>query len=85
MHLHDHKVVDLHDEGDQVRVTFEKSSGEKGSIHGDMVIAADGPNSTIRKLFLPDIARTYAGYCALRGTVPELEATDTAREVCRIC
>jgi 2-polyprenyl-6-methoxyphenol hydroxylase-like FAD-dependent oxidoreductase len=36
-----------------------------------MVIGADGPSSTVRKILQPDVERTYAGYCALRGTIPE--------------
>lgn len=81
VHLHDHKVVGLDDRGDHVNVSFEKANGEKGSMTADLVVGADGPNSTVRGLFLSNIQRTYAGYCALRGTVPENEATDAAREV----
>ncbi|KAF2094643.1 FAD/NAD(P)-binding domain-containing protein [Rhizodiscina lignyota] len=80
VHLHGHKVIGLEDEGDQVNVTFEKSNGERGSIKGDVVVGADGPNSTVRSLLVRNVERTYAGYCALRGTVPEDEATDAARE-----
>lgn len=81
VHLHDHKVIDLHDEGDRVKVVFEKKNGERGSISGDLVVGADGPSSTIRNLFIPEVERKYAGYCALRGTVPEEEATEAARKV----
>ncbi|KAK0609399.1 hypothetical protein B0T14DRAFT_596002 [Immersiella caudata] len=43
------------------------------SLTADVLIAADGPSSAIRSLFLPDLKRTYTGYCALRGIVPESE------------
>ena len=81
VHLHDHKVIMIHDEGRQVRVDFQRSDGSTGSMYADMVVGADGPNSTVRGLLVPGIERTYAGYCALRGTVPENEATEAAREV----
>lgn len=81
VHLHDHNVIDVAEEGDGVKVTFKNSKGGTGSISGDLVVAADGPGSTTRSLFLSQVERKYAGYCALRGTVPEEEATDAAREV----
>ncbi|KAK3312542.1 monooxygenase [Apodospora peruviana] len=51
-----------------------------GSLVADLLVGADGPSSTIRSLFVPNMHRTYAGYCALRGTVPEHEASPAARE-----
>ncbi|KAK6388761.1 hypothetical protein LTR81_027142 [Elasticomyces elasticus] len=46
-----------------------------------MVIAADGASSTIRRLLAPEVERKYAGYVAWRGTCPETELSDAAREV----
>lgn len=46
----------------------------------DFVIGADGPSSTVRRILQPEVQRTYAGYCALRGTVPENEASPAAKE-----
>ncbi len=79
-HLHDHTVTGLREEGKGVRVFWSSSKGEEGSMVADIVIGADGPSSTIRKLFEPGVQRSYAGYCALRGTVPENEASEAVRE-----
>lgn len=81
VHLHGHTVTDVKDEGSQVRVFYKRQEGTQGSMLADMVVAADGPSSTIRKIFDPNVKRTYTGYCGLRGTVPENEASEAAREV----
>ncbi|KAH6380646.1 hypothetical protein HBI14_241080 [Parastagonospora nodorum] len=53
---------------------FEIGNSEKGETEADLLIAADGPSSTIRSLLAPNNQRTYAGYVALRGTLIESEA-----------
>ncbi|KAH6119389.1 hypothetical protein HBI64_176550 [Parastagonospora nodorum] len=53
---------------------FEIGDSEKGETEADLLIAADGPSSTIRSLLAPNNQRTYAGYVALRGTLIESEA-----------
>lgn len=80
VHLHDRKVTGLETAEDQVRVSWETSKGEKRSLAADFVIGADGPGSTVRKILQPDVQRTYAGYCALRGTVPEGQVSSAAKE-----
>ena len=58
-------------------------------VHGrhlyvdDLVVAADGPSSSIRKILEPSVERTYAGYVVIRGTVPEPEGSPEALEVFR--
>ncbi|KAK5074891.1 hypothetical protein LTR64_001096 [Lithohypha guttulata] len=78
-------VTSIKDEGDKVRVHFQRRQPDGKQIDdemvADLVVAADGPSSTIRGMFEPEIKRKYAGYCVIRGTVPELEATQMAREV----
>jgi 2-polyprenyl-6-methoxyphenol hydroxylase-like FAD-dependent oxidoreductase len=77
-HLHGHKVTGLHERGEKIIVQFETGDREKGEIEADLLIAADGPSSTIRSLLAPNTQRTYAGYVALRGTLLESEASSQA-------
>ena len=79
-------VTDIKDEGGKVRVFFTRRDSSTGNeipeeMAADLLVAADGPSSTIRRMFEPEIKRTYAGYCVIRGTVPELQATEAARSV----
>lgn len=80
-------VTSLDDEGSKVRVHFKQHHDDgvetQESIRADIVVAADGPSSTIRALFEPSIERKYAGYCVIRGTVPEPEGSPEALEVFR--
>ncbi|KAI9876341.1 MAG: hypothetical protein M1830_006738 [Pleopsidium flavum] len=75
-----HLVKELKDKKDHVEVDFEDKEGQHGSTSADLVIGADGPSSTIRKILLPEVRRTYAGYVAWRGTIPEDEASPEAKE-----
>ncbi|KAL7619796.1 hypothetical protein AAE478_010339 [Parahypoxylon ruwenzoriense] len=79
-HLHDRQVTGFKEEGDGVRVFWKTSNGEEGSTIGDILIGADGPSSTVRRILEPGVERKYAGYCALRGTLIESEASETTRE-----
>ncbi|WP_247421302.1 FAD binding domain-containing protein [Ralstonia pseudosolanacearum] len=47
---------------------------------GDLLIGADGGNSTVRQQFWPQQVPSYAGYLAWRGLVPEDEMPPLARE-----
>ena len=82
------KVTGIEDQGAHVLVSYtQKHTGtgtdEPLTIQADLLIAADGPSSTIRGILEPEVQRTYAGYCVIRGTVPELEASEQALEVFR--
>jgi 2-polyprenyl-6-methoxyphenol hydroxylase-like FAD-dependent oxidoreductase len=47
----------------------------------DLLVCADGANSTARRLLLPDVAARYAGYVAWRGMVAERDVADWARDL----
>ncbi|KAI8932903.1 hypothetical protein NX059_010380 [Plenodomus lindquistii] len=51
------------------------------TLDADLLIAANGPNSTIREKYYPHIHRSYAGYVAFRGTVLESLISPTARSI----
>jgi len=46
----------------------------------DLLVCADGANSTARRLLLPEVAVRYAGYVAWRGMVGEREVAAWARD-----
>lgn len=74
------KVIGVKDVGDEVEVEFEQKNGIIGKERAELVIAADGPSSTVRKLLLPEVERKYAGYVAWRGTVLESEASKLVKD-----
>lgn len=54
-------------DGERVEVRFVTGRVE----HADLVVFADGINSTGRRRLFPDLDREYAGYVGWRGTVRE--------------
>lgn len=80
-------VFDVVDCGSKVQIKFRKASDvgpeTEESLEADLVIAADGPSSTIRGQLEPSVERKYAGYAVIRGTVPEQEASQGALDVFR--
>ncbi|KAK4034299.1 hypothetical protein C8A01DRAFT_39225 [Parachaetomium inaequale] len=82
VYLHDHTVTAVVDAGDNsIRVSWQSTSdpSRTGILDADRAVGADGPSSFVRSLFTPGLERKYAGYCALRGTVVEHEASSEAR------
>lgn len=78
------KVVHIAPSADQkgMNLTVEDGdSGEISKINGDMVIAADGPNSLVRQTYLPACQRAYVGYIAWRGTVQDSDISEETRQV----
>ncbi|KAK0363407.1 hypothetical protein LTR91_019462 [Friedmanniomyces endolithicus] len=72
-------VTGVAEDPDGIRLTWTQH-GEHSAI-ADLVIAADGASSTIRRLVAPAVERKYAGYVGWRGTCPETELSEAAREV----
>ena len=79
-HHHGHTVTSFRNDpkSKKVLVQYRTSDGKEDELGADLLIGADGPSSTIRKALIPDVQRTYAGYCALRGTVLESTASESA-------
>lgn len=61
-----------------VIVTF----ADGATTEADLVIAADGIGSGIRRVLLPEEYPTYAGYVAWRGMVPESVISTKMKEHC---
>jgi 2-polyprenyl-6-methoxyphenol hydroxylase-like FAD-dependent oxidoreductase len=84
------KVMDVHapegnstelDMSNPVRITYQDRNNNELVADADLLIAADGPSSAIRAKYNPEIKRTYAGYVAWRGTVPEDRVSQAAKDV----
>jgi 2-polyprenyl-6-methoxyphenol hydroxylase-like FAD-dependent oxidoreductase len=58
-------------EQDAQGITAIFADGSRAS--GDLLVAADGPRSTVRPLVLPALKPHYAGYVAWRGLTAEAE------------
>jgi 2-polyprenyl-6-methoxyphenol hydroxylase-like FAD-dependent oxidoreductase len=69
-------------EGVNIRSNNDGNANKQGTIRADLLVAADGPSSSLRRLLLPSASqRKYAGYVAFRGTVPESELSAAAEQV----
>lgn len=66
------RVTDIEDINGRVKMSFlSADSGTTETLLADIAIVADGSNSTIRQMLLPDVKREYSGYMCWRGTVRE--------------
>ena len=76
------RVTDVSYTNGRVEISFDDTiNGRSGSLHADLVIAADGSNSAVRRLLLPELQRPYAGYVAWRGSVLEKDTSEETRQV----
>lgn len=67
-HYHQGECLsEIEQKGDQVTAIFTNGTRETG----DLLVGADGPNSTLRRLLLPSYMPQYAGYVGYRGLVDE--------------
>jgi 2,6-dihydroxypyridine 3-monooxygenase len=71
------RLAGIRQDADRVYVGLEDGR----DLACDLLVCADGANSTARRLLLPDIAARYAGYVAWRGMVRECDVADWAREL----
>jgi 2-polyprenyl-6-methoxyphenol hydroxylase-like FAD-dependent oxidoreductase len=66
------RVTGVESVNGKIDVHFEEfDTGKAQKMSASLAIVADGSNSTIRKVLLPDVKRGYLGYMCWRGTVPE--------------
>jgi len=66
----------------KVTVIFHDKNGEEGQIVADLFVCAEGASSSTREVYFPKLPRTYAGYLAFRGLVPERDLDpETAKTV----
>jgi 2-polyprenyl-6-methoxyphenol hydroxylase-like FAD-dependent oxidoreductase len=69
-HYHPAKLL-VATEQDRSGITAIFADGTR--ISGDLLVAADGPRSTVRPQVLPHVQPDYAGYVAWRGLAAEAE------------
>ena len=78
------RVQDIVVDAGMVLVKFEdRATGEYKEAKADLLLGADGPNSIVRKLFMPTptTRQPFLGIIAWRGVVPELEVSEKTRKL----
>lgn len=84
---HGRQVVGLESAGQKVKVSFQSTLDEEDKDDvkdelADFVVVTDGASSRLRQQLSPSSSqRTYAGYVAFRGTIPESEISPEAAAV----
>lgn len=78
-HYHQGKVLAQVEQDRQAKtVTAIFTDGTRQT--GDLLVGADGGNSTVRGLHWPQVTPLYAGYVAFRGLLAEDDMPSVARE-----
>ena len=72
-----HRLVGLDDKGDYVETWFENGA----RVTADVVVGADGINSTVRATLFGEEAPRFAGCVAYRGLVPTERIADLGLEL----
>ena len=72
-----HRLAGLSDKGDRVEAWFENGP----RVEADVVIGADGINSTVRAALFGEEAPRFAGCVAYRGLVPAERIADLGLEL----
>jgi 2,6-dihydroxypyridine 3-monooxygenase len=71
-----HEVVTFDQAGDTVTATLADGS----QAGADLLVCADGVSSIARARLIPEVAPSYAGYVAWRGTFPERSLSPATRK-----
>ena len=79
-------ITGVRETEDGIEISWKRShhasSGDTngtGTFTTPLLLAADGPSSTLRRHLLPDVKREYTGYVAWRGTVNESNLSESTR------
>jgi 2-polyprenyl-6-methoxyphenol hydroxylase-like FAD-dependent oxidoreductase len=72
--------IDMDDGKVNVHIDNAKS-GTTETLTAGVVIVADGSNSAMRAILLPNVQREYAGYMCWRGTVREEEVDEKWNDI----
>jgi len=70
------EVASFDSAGDGASVTLADGS----RAEADLLVCADGISSVARARLMPQVAPSYAGYVAWRGTLPERDLSPSARQ-----
>ncbi|MEM9064185.1 MAG: FAD-dependent monooxygenase [Planctomycetota bacterium] len=67
--VNNHELCRLEQTESEVKLSFVDGTMQRA----DLVVAADGIGSFIRRQLLPDVSPRFAGYVGYRGVIPERE------------
>jgi 2-polyprenyl-6-methoxyphenol hydroxylase-like FAD-dependent oxidoreductase len=73
-------VKDVKEDGDRVLITYTDADGTSHELSADLVIAADGAHSSIRRAVISDATPPeYAGFVTWRGALPASQVSAASR------
>lgn len=67
-------------DGGKVLVEYTDQKGRNETLLVDLVVAADGANSTVRQMYEPTAKSRYTGCIGWRGTTPEIEISRETKD-----